>query len=113
MTRLLCVAPELPVEQLESALDWYRAKLGFVMRLRMEDYAIVARNGVDLHLFEAAAGDGPISLHIFATDLTELAADMQSRGVEFAQGLTDQPWGTRDFRIKDSFGNLLKFTEAH
>ena len=53
MIRLLRIAPELPVQSLESSLDYYRQRLGFEVTLEMPggDYAIVERDGVAIHLF--------------------------------------------------------------
>jgi uncharacterized glyoxalase superfamily protein PhnB len=112
MSRLLCVAPELPVAHLEAALEWYRDRLGFEPRLRMEDYAIVSRDGVDLHLFEAKSAAGAVSLHIFALDIDALAGEAEANGAQLDQPVEQKPWGTREFRMRDPFGNLLKFTEA-
>jgi len=27
------------------------------------------------------------------------------------QGILEKPWGNRDFRVRDGFGNVMKFTE--
>ena len=110
--RLLCVAPELPVSGLESALRWYRDQLGFETRQRLDDYAIVSRDGVDLNLFVAAPDTAPASLHIYASGIDDLAAEVAARGAGLHQALESKPWGTRDFRVRDPFGNELKFTES-
>jgi catechol 2,3-dioxygenase-like lactoylglutathione lyase family enzyme len=43
MIRLLRIAPELPVQNLERSLDYYQKRLGFEVTLAMPDgdYAIV------------------------------------------------------------------------
>jgi len=33
------------------------------------------------------------------------------RGARIAQHVEGKPWGTRDFRVTDPFGNVIKFTE--
>ena len=33
------------------------------------------------------------------------------RGAKITQKIERKPWGTLDFRLKDTFGNELKFTE--
>ena len=40
-----------------------------------------------------------------------LEAELRVRGAELDQPLTLKPWGNRDFRLRDPFGNQLKFTE--
>lgn len=114
MTTLTRVAPELPVNDVPEALSYYEIKLGFevVMTMPAGDYAIVERDGVALHLFQNEFGPhSPCSLHIFVTDLDELLAELQTRGANVTQGIVRQPWGNRDFRILDSSGNMVKFTE--
>lgn len=114
MHHLMRVAPELPVANLAQALDHYERHLGFatVMTMPSGDYAIVERDGVALHLYEDTDGASrPHAVHIFATGLEELEAELRGRGARIAQAITRQPWGTRDFRVLDSAGNALKFTE--
>lgn len=114
MHQLMRVAPELPVADLVQALEHYERHLGFatVMTMPSGDYAIVERDGVALHLYEDTAGAScPHAIHIFATGLDELEAELRGRGARITQAITRQPWGTRDFRVLDSAGNALKFTE--
>lgn len=114
MTTMTRVAPELRVHDLGKALEYYENKLGFevVMRMPEGDYAIVERDDVALHLFQSEAGH-PCSgsAHIFVTDLDTLFAELQTRQADITQEIVRQPWGNRDFRVGDSAGNLLKFTE--
>ncbi|HEX4758808.1 MAG TPA: VOC family protein [Terracidiphilus sp.] len=113
MARLLRIAPEFPVSNLKNAFDEY-AKLGFRVAMEMPEhgYAIIERDGIAIHLFQdKTPHNSPISIHIFATDLDELFEEFQQRGTTFSQPVQRKPWGTRDFRLKDAFGNKLKFTE--
>ena len=113
MARLSRVAPELPASNLREAIAFYE-QLGFSLagQIPQRDYAIVERDGVALHLFEdklhrsAATG-----VHLFTPDLAELYEEFAGRGIKFTQEIERKPWGNRDFRIKDDFGNELKFTE--
>ena len=114
MTSLIRVAPELPVDDLAEALQHYENRLGFQVVTTMPErgYAIVERDGVALHLFENdSRGHSPGSVHIFATGLDELLAELQKRGAQLTQAIVRQPWGNRDFRAIDPSGNALKFTE--
>lgn len=113
MARLARIAPELPVANLQSAIVFYE-RLGFetASRLPGRDYAIVERDAVALHLFEDKGHRAtPIGVHIFTADLAELFEEFDDRGVRFAQKIERKPWGNRDFRIRDDYGNELKFTE--
>jgi|HubBroStandDraft_1064217.scaffolds.fasta_scaffold102477_1 uncharacterized glyoxalase superfamily protein PhnB len=114
IARLARIAPELPVRNLKTALEFYTRQLGFEVAATMPDgaYAIVKRDGVAIHLFEDKAGDlTPVGVHIFTPDLEELCNEFEDRRAHFVQKIERKPWGTRDFRLKDAFGNELKFTE--
>lgn len=114
MAKLTRLAPELPSDNLDNALAYYERKLGFavVTRLPENEYAIVERDGLAIHLFTSRAKNGcAVSLHIFTPDLDQLFAELQASGATIAQKIERKPWGTRDFRVRDEFGNELKFTE--
>jgi uncharacterized glyoxalase superfamily protein PhnB len=112
--KLARVAPEIPVTNMDESLIHYTTKLGFEVEMKMPagDYVIVTRDNVALHLFQdRAKRHSPISLHIFTSGLEELFAELHDRGAQVSQRIVRQPWGNRDFRITDSSGNEIKFTE--
>jgi uncharacterized glyoxalase superfamily protein PhnB len=112
--KLSRIAPELPAAGLEGAIDYYVRALGFelAMQLEMSGYAIVERDGVAIHLFQAdGASHTPMAVHIFTLELDELHAEFAARGAQITQPIERKPWGNREFRVRDSFCNLLKFTE--
>ena len=114
MIRLLRIAPELPVQNLESSLDYYRQRLGFevVPAMPSGDYAIVERDEVAIHLFERSGEKAaPVAIHIFVEDLEGLHEDLTGRGAHITQHIERKPWGNRDFRVRDDAGNEIKFTE--
>src|SRR5689334_21292082 len=82
MPRILRVAPEVPVLAVRKSAAYYADKLGFetVMVMAQGDYAIVERDGVAIHLFQAGAGTGPVSIHIFAHGLDDLHDELRRRG---------------------------------
>jgi uncharacterized glyoxalase superfamily protein PhnB len=112
--RLSRIAPELPAAGLKNAIEYYVRSLGFELAMHLEEngYAIMERHAVAIHLFEAdGASHAPISIHIFTSELDELYAELAERGAHIVQPIEWKPWGNREFRVKDSFGNQLKFTE--
>jgi uncharacterized glyoxalase superfamily protein PhnB len=113
MAKLLRIAPEVPVADVRKSAAYYTEKLGFetVMVMAAGDYAVVERDGAAIHLFEAGSGVSPVSLHIFTRGLDDLQAELGRRGTTITQEIEKKPWGNRDFRVKDEFGNELKFTE--
>ncbi len=114
MSELQRIAPELPVSDLRSSLDYYEAKLGFrtVMEMPGGDYAVVERDNVAIHLFRTGKGSTPGSIHIFTDGLDDLQKEFEGRGAHIHQRIVRKPWGNRDFRVIDDSGNELKFTES-
>lgn len=115
MAKLERIAPELPAASLDSALAYYEKKLGFKVALRLpgNEYAIVERDDVAIHLFvDAASKPPPVGIHIFTSDLNPLFTEFEASGATISQKIEQKPWGNRDFRVRDEFGNELKFTES-
>ena len=112
MARLARIAPELPASNLPEAIAFYE-KLGFSLNGQVQpDYAIVERDGIALHLFgDKLHRSAPMGIHLFTPDLSEFFEEFADRGIQFTQKIERKPWGNRDFRLKDPFGNELKFTE--
>jgi uncharacterized glyoxalase superfamily protein PhnB len=114
MAKLCRIAPELPVANLHQALPDYQQTLGFRVAMQTPDgdYAIVERDDIAIHLFQDdSRSHSPVGIHIFTPDLETLYAEFQRSGAQLTQGIERKPWGNRDFRLKDAFGNELKFTE--
>ena len=80
------------------------------MTTRDGGYAIVERDGVAIHLFQTDR-HSPQSIHIFTEGLDRLHTELRQRGAHVKQDILCQPWGNRDFRVNDDFGNEIKFTE--
>ena len=112
MANLSRIAPELPVSNLEESINYYQQQLGFQLATQMSDYAIVERDQIAIHLFQDdTRKHTPVGIHIFTHDLEPLHAELEQRGAHLSQKILRKPWGNRDFRVKDVFGNELKFTE--
>jgi len=110
--RLSRIAPELQASDLRASIEYYVERLGFSLAMEMQDYAIVERDGIAIHLFDdAERKHSPAAIHIFTPDIDELFAELEARGATITQPIERKPWGNREFRVKDEFGNELKFTE--
>ena len=97
MATLSRIAPEIPVLSLPEALEYYQQKLGFSLTMQMPggDYAIVERDGIAIHLFEARMQlHSPAAIHIFTNQLDELHTELQNRGAQLVQGIVRKPWAT-------------------
>ena len=124
--------PALPVRDAARAVDFYRDKLGFEVIHQDAGFAVLRRDGAELHLWQAGdedwrrrvVGDSPVrsgaesfiagtaSCRIVASDVDELFAEYQPKGVLHPvsqAGVADSDFGTREFATLDLDGNLLTF----
>jgi len=75
-------------------------------------YCVIERDDIAIHLFQETGGrHSPVGIHIFTPDLDALYAELEQNGAHLTQCILRKPWGNRDFRVRDEFGNELKFTE--
>jgi catechol 2,3-dioxygenase-like lactoylglutathione lyase family enzyme len=116
--------PQLFVTDIKRSCEFFRAKLGFSLVFsygRPPYYAQVGRDAARLNLrcverpvIESAVRDGEELLSVSMTVATAneiklLFLEFRSAGVAFHQTLEKQPWGARNFVVKDPDGNLLLF----
>lgn len=116
--------PQLFVADISTALDFFVTQLGFVIAFSYGEppfYAEVRRDGarinlrcVDRPVIDADLRDREellaASLTVAtAADIKALFLEFQATGVTFFQTLKRQPWGARNFIVKDPDGNLLLF----
>jgi hypothetical protein len=105
------IAPIIPVQDLDVALERYR-RLGFTARAYAgpERYGFVDRAPVSLHLIETPGHDpatAASAVYLFADDADAVHA-------EWAAALPDEdlappeakPWGVREFSYVDPDGTL-------
>ena len=50
-------------------------------------------------------------VHFHADDLDASFERVRAAGAEIVQEPTDQPWGTRDFAVRDPSGNLVRIDQ--
>jgi catechol 2,3-dioxygenase-like lactoylglutathione lyase family enzyme len=107
---LLTVAPRFVVRDMEQALAFYR-QLGFHTTYHDEHFAVLERDGVDLHL--NCYVDAPKSHAVCWIGVTNSDALYQQYLPTNAicSPLKTQPWGFKEFMIRDPFGNGILFAE--
>jgi len=121
---IIAAEPELFVADIKASLDFFTQKLGFSIAFTYGEppfYAQVRRDGARLNL---KCMDRPVidpalreqeellsaAMTVAAADeIKQLFLEFQSANVTFFQTLKKQPWGARNFIIKDPDGNLLLF----
>lgn len=116
------IAPFFIVRNVPAALSFYSEKLGFNIEYQAPDgdpfFAIVERDGA--MIFLKAVGVEPLpnnkrhpwarwDAYASVPDPDALAAEFNSRGVEFSKSLEDTQDGLRGFEIEDIDGHILFF----
>jgi uncharacterized glyoxalase superfamily protein PhnB len=121
--------PQLFVTDIHRSCEFFREKLGFSLVFsygRPPYYAQVGRDAARLNLrcvelrcverpvIESTVRDREELLSVSMTVATAdeiklLFLEFQSAGVAFHQTLKKQPWGAKNFVVKDPDGNLLLF----
>jgi len=116
--------PQLIVTNIQRSCDFFREKLGFTLVFsygKPSFYAQVGRDAARLNLRSVdrpviesmvRAGEELLSVTMTvatADEIKLLFLEFQSAGVAFHQTLKKQPWGARNFVVKDPDGNLLMF----
>ena len=121
---LVAAEPQLFVADIKASCDFFTQKLGFAIVFVYGEppfYAQVKRDGAQLNL---RCVDAPVidpalrdresllsaAITVAAADgIKQLFLEFQSAGIVFHQTLKQEPWGARDFIVKDPDGNLLLF----
>jgi uncharacterized glyoxalase superfamily protein PhnB len=120
--RLRSASPSFTANDLERSLAFYRDVLGFVVKERWEQDG--ALHGVELVAGnvtfwlaqddwkkgrDRVKGQG-FRLYCGTTqDLDALARRIESRGGTLLEPVKDQPWGGRDFAVRDPDGFTITF----
>jgi catechol 2,3-dioxygenase-like lactoylglutathione lyase family enzyme len=120
------------VDDPDTALTFYRDTLGLEMRndvargdfrwitvgaTSQPDVAIVLTNYLngspaDGEAVAALVAKGALNgVHFHTDDLDGAFQKVQGAGGEIVQEPTEQPWGTRDFAVRDPSGNMVRIDQ--
>lgn len=116
----------------ELALGFYRDTLGLELRndvargdfrwltvgaASQPDVAIVLTNYLngspaDQDALAGLLAKGALNgVHFHTDDLDAIFQKIKEAGGEIVQEPTDQPWGTRDFALRDPSGNMIRIDQ--
>ena len=103
--------PALPSLNLDESLAFYD-QIGFKLESRFgDDYAIVSRDNIELHLF--ACDNSEVAensrCYIRTPDIQTLHTELRASGVERLSDIEEKPWHMIEFEVYDSSGNVLHF----
>jgi hypothetical protein len=104
------VAPGMPSTNIERTIENY-ARLGFTATLVMDDFAIIEREGVELH-FALKPDHDPARtatwIYIRVEDADAFYKDMKSAGVDINEP-RDTDYRMREIPYVDPDNNLILF----
>jgi catechol 2,3-dioxygenase-like lactoylglutathione lyase family enzyme len=116
----------------ELAIGFYRDALGLELRndVARDDFRWItvgspSQPGVSIVLTNYLAGSpadidalqgllakGALNgVHFQTDDLDATFEQVRASGVEIVQEPTEQPWGTRDFAVRDPSGNMVRIDQ--
>ena len=120
--RLRSASPGFTVNDIVKSVSWYRDVMGFTVKDRWEQDGKLM--GVELVAGEVLfmlsqddwkkgrdrkKGEGFSMYCLTIQDVDRLAMRAKARGATMLQEPRDQPWGTRDFVVKDPDGFKITF----
>lgn len=116
------ISPLFISRRLEDSIAFYRDKLGFRLTYIAEPevpyFAIVERDQVMIMLKDVEVDPAPNrdrdqavrwDAYVYVPDPDALAAEFESRGVEFLLPLQDNSDNLRGFELRDADGYVLYF----
>ena len=103
--------PELPVPDVLEAQAYYRDRFGFTVEWFNEPGGLGAvSHGECAIFFRKTSNQGhPGTFWIFAEDIDASFSELEQRGAEIVDPISDKPWGMRQFTVQDAYGNQFHF----
>ena len=115
------VAPVLLVADVQKAAAYFRDALGFNIPRFWGDpptFTIASRDGLEVMLNQVGAADvfrpngdydGRFDAYFWVRDADALHAEFASHGADIVCPPSDEPYGMREFQVRDPDGHLLAF----
>lgn len=100
------------VKDLPASLRFYCEVLGFQKEFEFGPYAGLHFGECYLHLCSHTTWKRPLgggAVVVFADEVDAYCAAVKERGAEIVLKPTDEPYGMRDFAVRDPDGNVLTF----
>ena len=113
---LVDVVPVVKVDDLDRSIAFYVDVLGFHVSFRWGDPPFYAGLTTDephpevdthIHLNRSADSPGAGELYVSVDDVDAYYDKVKAAGVEVAVDIRDQPYGMRDFSVRDPAGNFI------
>ncbi len=102
-------APVLHVSDVAATAAFYRDVLGFTWDFGDETYAVVWRDNAAIHFVRDDVGPKGVHLFQWVKDVDAYYREVVERGADIAKELADQPYGVREFGLRDINGVGIVF----
>ncbi len=114
MAGITKACPLLASADISASTAWYRDKLGFSVKLALNEYGIVERDHVELHFWlckeRHIAENTSAYIRVEGIDDMHRAMQPAGEGGRITE-VSNRSWGMREFYVIDPDGNLLRFGE--
>lgn len=102
-------SPVLHVVDVEATAAFYRDTLGFTSDFGDERYAVVWRDNSAIHFVRDDAGPKGVHLFQWVKDVDAYFKEVVGRGARVDGEPADQPYGIREFSLRDVNGVAIVF----
>ena len=102
-------APVLHVADVAATAAFYRDVLGFVWDFGDDAYAVVWRDNSAIHFVRGDASPRGVHLFQWVKDVDGYHREIVDRGAKVDEQPTDQPYGIREFGLRDVNGVRVVF----
>lgn len=102
-------APVLHVPDVLAAAGFYRDSLGFTWDFGDAVYAVVWRDNSAIHFLKGEGAPRGVHLFQWVKDVDAYCREIVARGVKVSAEPADQPYGIREFGVRDLNGMLIVF----
>ncbi len=89
------------VADVKATAVFYRDVLGFTWDFGDETYSVVWRDNSAIHFVRGAGNPSGVHLFQWVKDVNAYHREIVSRGAAVAMEPTDQPYGIREFSVRD------------
>jgi len=102
-------APVLHVADVEATAAFYRDVLGFTWDFNDDAYAVVWRDNSAIHFVRGEGSPKGVHLFQWVKDVDAYFKEVVDRGAQVSAEPADQPYGIREFAVRDINGIGIVF----
>lgn len=100
--------PEMPADDVAKAVEHYLSVLGFSLNYQQHDIGVIDRDSARiLVIARTPEHTGIASCYVYVHDADAVHAELVAKGADVRSEPVSQPWGLREFEVRDLDGNRL------